>query len=68
LQEVYSIHWEPNENAALQMQRLIDGPMRFVPVVEQRKFVRVADKFTLTAQIAHLFVRKQVSRALSTIC
>jgi hypothetical protein len=46
------------------MQRLIDWPMRFVPVVEQRKFVRVVDKLALTAQIAHLFVRKQVSRAL----
>ncbi len=62
-----AIDWEPDDNAALQMQRLIDWPMRFVPVVEKEKFARVVDKQTLTEQVARLFVREQVSRALSTI-
>jgi hypothetical protein len=46
------------------MQRLIDWPMRFVPVVQNGQFVRVVDKEALTEQIARLFVREQVSRAL----
>jgi hypothetical protein len=62
-----AIDWEPGDNAALQMQRLIDWPMRFVPVVEKGKFARVVDKQTLTEQVPRLFVREQVSRALSTI-
>jgi hypothetical protein len=62
-----AIDWEPDDNAALQMQRLIDWPMRFVPVVEKGKIARVVDKQTLTEQVARLFVREQVSRALSTI-
>ena len=62
-----AIDWEPGANAALQMQRLIDWPMRFVPVVEKGRFDRVVDKQVLTEQVARLFVREQVSRALSTI-
>jgi hypothetical protein len=62
-----AIDWEPGENAALQMQRLVDWPMRFVPVVEKGRFDRVVDKNALTEQVARLFVREQVSRALSTI-
>jgi hypothetical protein len=62
-----AIDWEPDDNAALRMQRLVDWPMRFVPVVEKGKFARVVDKNTLTEQVARLFVREQVSRALSTI-
>jgi hypothetical protein len=62
-----AIDWEPGENAALQMQRLVDWPMRFVPVVEKGQFDRVVDKNALTEQVARLFVREQVSRALSTI-
>jgi len=56
----------PGENAAVQMQRLIDWPMRFVPLVEKGKFTRVVDKQALVEQIARIFVREQVSRALST--
>jgi len=62
-----AIDWEPGENAALQMQRLVDWPMRFVPVVEKGRFDRVVDKNALTEQVARLFVREQVSRPLSTI-
>ena len=62
-----AIDWELSENSALQMQRLLDWPMRFVPVVEKGKFARVVDKNALTEQVARLFVREQVSRALSTI-
>jgi len=56
-----------SDNAALQIQRLVDWPMRFVPVVEKGRFARVVDKRALTDQVAQLFVREQVSRALSTI-
>jgi Domain of unknown function (DUF4062) len=62
-----AIDWTPDENASLQMQRLLDWPMRFVPVVEDGRFARVVDKQALTEQVARLFVREQVSRALSTI-
>jgi hypothetical protein len=62
-----AIDWEPDDNAALRMQRLVDWPMRFVPVVEKSKFARVVDKNALTEQVARLFVREQVSRALSTM-
>ena len=50
---------------ALQLQRLIDWPMRFVPVVNGDQFVRVVDKQALAEQIARLFIREQVSRTLS---
>ena len=61
-----AVDWEPGDNAALRMQRLIDWPMRFVPVVEKGRFTRVVDKHALTEQVARLFIREQVSRALST--
>jgi hypothetical protein len=61
----HAIDWDPGSNAAIQMQRLLDWPMRFVPVVEKDKFSRVVDKHALTEQIARMFVREQVSRALS---
>jgi Domain of unknown function (DUF4062) len=60
-----AIDWEPGDNAALQMQRLMDWPMRFVPVVEKGRFTRIVDKQALSEQIARIFVREQVSRALS---
>jgi hypothetical protein len=78
-----AIHWDATENSALQMQRLIDWPMRFVPVVGSivgtkggdvrgedeglERFERLVDKRALTEQIARLFVREQVARALSTV-
>ena len=39
--------------------------MRFVPLLENGKFTRVVDKQALSEQIARIFVREQVSRALS---
>jgi hypothetical protein len=60
-----AIDWESGFSAALQIQRLIDWPMRFVPVVEKGRFTRVVDKQALTEQVARLFIREQVSRALS---
>jgi hypothetical protein len=60
-----AVELQPTESGALQMQRLIDWPMRFVPVVQNGQFVRVVDKLALTEQIARLYVREQVSRALS---
>lgn len=62
-----AIDWEPGGNNALQIQRLIDWPMRFVPVIEKGRFVRIVDKNSLMEQVSRLFVREQVSRALSTI-
>lgn len=62
---VQAIEWEPGDNTALQIQRLIDWPMRFVPVVEKARFARVVDKQALVEQVARLFVRDQVSRAFS---
>jgi hypothetical protein len=62
-----AVEWATDGSAALQMQRLLDWPLRFVPVVERGRFVRIVDKHSLTEQIARLFVREQVSRALSTI-
>jgi hypothetical protein len=41
--------------------------MRFVPVAESGKLARVVDKQALSEQVARLFVREQVSRALSTL-
>jgi hypothetical protein len=61
-----AIDSDPGENAAVQMQRLIDWPMRFVPLQENGRFTRVVDKQALAEQIARIFVREQVSRALST--
>ncbi|WP_150047920.1 MULTISPECIES: DUF4062 domain-containing protein [Methylomonas] len=55
----------PGDNPALYMQRLLDWPMRFVPVSEQGRFARIVDKQALAEQIARMFVREQVSRALS---
>lgn len=60
-----AIDSEPGDNAALQMQRLMDWPMRFVPMLEKGRFTRVVDKQALAEQIARIFVREQVSRALS---
>jgi|SRR5271165_1767068 len=54
------------DNAVLLMQRLMDWPMRFVPIAEQGKFTRIVDKQALAEQIAKSFVREQVSRALSS--
>jgi hypothetical protein len=62
-----AIDWDANDNAALQMQRLLDWPARYVPIVEAGKFARVVDKQALTEQVAKLFIREQVSRALSTV-
>jgi hypothetical protein len=59
------IDWEMGDVSAFQIQRLIDWPMRFVPVIEQGKFARVVDKLTLSEQVARLFIREQVSRARS---
>jgi hypothetical protein len=60
-----AIDTEPGDNAALQMQRLMDWPMRFVPLLEKGQFTRVVDKQALSEQIARIFVREQVSRAIS---
>jgi len=62
---VQAIASEPGDPAALQMQRLMDWPMRFVPVVESGRFSRVVDKQALAEQIARIFIREQVSRAMS---
>lgn len=62
-----AIEWDSGIAAALQMQRLLDWPERFVPVVEKGIFQRMVDKQALTDQIARMFVREQVSRALSTV-
>ena len=61
-----SIERAANENAALQIQRIMDWPTRYVPVAGGGQPVQVVDKQALTEQIARLFVREQVSRALST--
>lgn len=61
-----AIDWTSDGNPSLLMQRLLDWPMRFVPVVEDGHFARIVDKRALTEQVARLFVREQVSRALST--
>ena len=58
---------EAGVNAALRMQRVLDWPLRFVPITENGMFKQVVDKQALTEQIARLFIREQVSRALSTI-
>ena len=58
---------EPGDNAALQMQRLMDRSLCFTPLLEHGRFVRVVDKQALAEQIALIFVREQVSRALTMI-
>ncbi|MGF1642348.1 MAG: hypothetical protein ACFCUJ_01815, partial [Thiotrichales bacterium] len=60
-----AIDSEPGGNAALQMQRLMDWPMRFVPFLEDGQFARVVDKQAFAEQVARIFVREQVSRAMS---
>jgi len=60
------VEWDGDSGSALQIQRLLDWPMRFVPVVEKNRFTRVVDKQALTDQVARIFVRDQVARALST--
>lgn len=62
----HSIDLDREENAALRMQRVLDWPMRFVPLSENGQFKQVVDKQALTEQVARVFVREQVSRALST--
>jgi hypothetical protein len=54
-----------DDNAALEIQRVMDWPLRFVPLQENGRFARVIDKTVLAEQIARIFVREQVSRALS---
>ncbi len=61
-----ALAWDSSEGTPLQLQRLIDWPLRFVPVVEDEKFTRVVDKQAVAEQVARLFVREQVSRAFST--
>jgi hypothetical protein len=63
----HAIDWGPGDSVALQMQRLLDWPMRFVPVLEGGRFARIADQQALTELVAQRYVREQVSRALSTI-
>jgi hypothetical protein len=60
-----AIDSQPGDNSALQMQRIMDWPMRFVPLLTQGAFNRIVDKQALSEQIARIFVREQVSRALS---
>jgi Domain of unknown function (DUF4062) len=60
-----ALEWESNDSSTWQMQRLIDYPMRFVPITEKGKFVRVVDRQALTEQIARLFIKEQVSRSRS---
>ena len=62
-----AIDWDPTDNAALRMQRILDWPMRFVPVTEKGVFKQVVGKHALTEQVARLFIREQVSRGLSTM-
>jgi uncharacterized protein DUF4062 len=62
-----AVDWDARTNAAMQVQRLLDWPMRFVPVVEDGKFQRVVDKQALSEQVARLFVREQVARAMTTV-
>jgi hypothetical protein len=62
-----AVEWDAQRgNSALQLQRLLDWPMRSVPIVEAGRFTRVVDKQSLAEQIARVFVRDQVVRALST--
>jgi hypothetical protein len=62
-----AIDWEPSDLSAFQIQRLLDWPARFVPVVECANFARVVDKRALTEQVARIFIRDQVSRARSMV-
>jgi hypothetical protein len=62
-----AVEWDAQRgNSALQLQRLLDWPMRSVPIVEAGRFTRVVDKQSLAEQIARIFIRDQVARALST--
>jgi hypothetical protein len=63
----HAVDWDRRGNAAIHIQRLLDWPMRFVPVVEDGRFQRVVDKNALSEQVARLFVREQVARALTTV-
>jgi hypothetical protein len=62
-----ALEWESTDPSTWQMQRLIDYPMRFVPITEKGKFVRIVDRQALTEQIARLFIKEQVSRSRSMI-
>lgn len=62
-----ALEWEANDSSTWQMQRLIDYPMRFVPITEKGEFVRVVDRQALTEQIARLFIKEQISRSRSMI-
>ncbi len=61
-----AIDTDREENAALRMQRVLDWPMRFVPLSENGQFKHVVDKHALTEQVSRLFIREQISRAFST--
>jgi GNAT superfamily N-acetyltransferase len=60
-----AIEWQSDDSSAWQMQRLVDWPMRFVPITEDGKFIRVVDRQALTDQVARLFIKEQVSRSRS---
>lgn len=62
----HAVEFDSGSNAALRMQRVVDWPMRFVPITENGHFKQVVDKQALTEQVARLFIREQVSRSLST--
>jgi hypothetical protein len=62
-----AVEWDAQRgNSALQLQRLLDWPTGSVPIVEAGRFTRVVDKLSLADQIARVFIRDQVARALST--
>jgi Domain of unknown function (DUF4062) len=62
-----AVEWDAQRgNSALQLQRLFDWPTRSVPIVEAGRFRRVVDKQSLAEQVARIFIRDQVARALST--
>lgn len=47
---------------ALEMQRVIDWPGDFVPMVEEGRFVRMIDRRAMVEQVARWFVAEQVAR------
>ncbi len=47
------------------IQRIIEWPMRYVPISEDGKFTKVVDRQSLAEQVAKLFVREQGLRARS---
>jgi hypothetical protein len=49
---IKAIDLDPGDNTTLQMQRLLDWPLRFVPLLEKGRFTRVVDKQALSEQIA----------------